>query len=576
MPESGIRQKLAAILAADAAGYSRLMAGDERATLTALDAARSCFRSAIEAHDGRVIDMAGDSVLATFPTAVGAVSAALAVQQALKSRLPFRIGIHLGDVIEKSDGTVYGHGVNVAARLQSLAEPGGIFVSDLVQGAVRGKLGAEFIEQGSHEVKNIDRPITAFRVQMPARGASAKGKGASARASLAILPLDNMSGDNSETYIADGFTEDLITALSKYHGLSVAARNSCFAYKGRAVDVRQIAKELGVRYVLEGSVRKLGNRLRVTAQLIDGTPGEHLWAERYDRELQDLFALQDEIVGVIAGRLEPELNTLEFQRATRKPTENFGAWDCYYVGLSHVYGFTRERNAEAERLFRRAVELDPRFALAYARLAYCRILDMVYYETPPTPELLDEILELTKRAVELDPGDAFCQLALGRAHIARREYGLGLAACQVALGLNPSMGVGHCAMGDSLAYAGRPQDAIACFEEAVRLSPNDPWRWAFYAYGALALIFLGKFERAVKWAQQAMLVPNCQYWARAHLAVALGHLGRRAEAAAVLADLKKIKPNFSLAFAREQLFYVDRSDQIERYLEGLRQAGLET
>lgn len=585
-----LKQRLAAILAADAAGYSRLMASDERATVAALDAARAVFRSVIESNQGRVIDMAGDSVLAVFETANGAVAAGIAVQDALDSahvaeleerRLRFRIGIHLGDVMEKPDGTIYGDGVNVAARLQGLAEPGGIMVSDLVQGAVRGRVKAAFVEQGAYEVKNIGRVITAFRVQ--ATGHAAAGSGmpaseggppASARPSVAVLPFDNMSGDASQTYIADGLSEDLITALSKYHWLRVVARNSSFAFKGGAVDVRRAAKELEANYIVEGSVRRAGNRLRVTAQLLDGVTGEHIWAERYDRDFEDLFALQDEITSMIAGRLEPELGMVERQRAIRKPTQNLGAWDCYHIALSHMYRFTREGNAEAQRLFRRAIEFDPRFAQAHARLAYCMILEMVYFEAPPAPEALDEALRLAQSAVALDAEDSFCDMALGRVHIARREYELGLTACEAAVALNPTMGIAYCAMGDALAYAGRLADAIPFFEKAIRLSPNDPWRWAFYAYGALALILVGRLEQAVEWAQKAILVPNCQYWARAHLAVALGYLGRTAEAAATLAELKKLRPVFSLAFVREQLFYLESSEQVERYLEGLRRAGL--
>ena len=576
----GIRQRLVAILAADAAGYSRRMSEDEHGTLDALEAARSVFRTAIEGNNGRVIDTAGDSVLAVFETAKGALAAAIAVQDDLSARgqgsLHFRVGVHLGDVIQKPDGTIYGDGVNVAARLQALADPGSVLVSDLVYGALRGKMGASFVEHGTHRVKNIERPITAFRVrtagELTERPVSEVAP--AARPSVAVLPFDNMSGDERETYMADGLTEDLIAALSKYRGLRVIARNSCFAYKGRAVDVRQAAKELGAQYVLEGSVRKSGTRLRVVAQLIEGASGDHLWAERYDRELQDLFALQDDIVGMIAGRLEPEVATVELQRAMRKPTQNLGAWDCYHLALSQLYRFTPDANAEAERLFRRAIEFDANFALAHARLAYCLILDMVYYDAPATPDVLDEILSLTKKAVSLDPSDAFCHLALGRAHIARREYELGLAACEAGLRLNPSMGIAYCGMGDALAYAGRAQDAIECFETAIRLSPNDPWRWAFYAYGALTLIFLRRFDHAAEWAQKALLVPNCQYWASAHLAVALGHLGRQAEARAALANLKKMHPDFSLPYAREQLFYLERAEQIELYLDGLRRAGM--
>lgn len=573
MSDPGIQQRLAAILAADAVGYSKLTAQDERGALAALDAARGVFRLAIESHTGRVIDMAGDSVLAVFETVTGAVRAAIAAQRNLPGPLQYRIGVHLGDVIAKSDGSIYGDGVNVAARLQALGAPGAVVISDLVHGAVQMKLDASFRELGTHKVKNMERPITAFAVETGVAAKRAAEQPASTRASVAVLPFDNMSGDTTQTYIADGLSEDLITALSKYHGLRVPARNSSFVYKGRSVDVRQIARDLGVQYVVEGSVRKAGNRLRVTAQLIDGASGDHIWSERYDRDLQDLFSLQDEIVTIIAARLEPEVANVEVLRAMRKPTESLGAWDCYHLALHNVYRFTREGNSEAERLFRRAIEFDPRFALAHARLAYCQILDMVYYDAPASPQALDEALQLCKKAVELDPADGYCQLALGRVHIARREYELGIAACEAGLRLNPNMGVAYCGVGDALAYAGRPKDAINCFEEAVRLSPTDPWRWAFYAYGALAHIFLGEYDQAVDWAQKAILVPNCQYWAQAHLAVALAHLGREAEAARALAEVRKANPRFSLEYARNQLFYLDRSDQIERYLEGLRRAG---
>jgi len=565
------------------------MAADERETIAALDAARRVFKSQIEANQGRVIDMAGDSVLAVFETATGAVSAAVGIQQELSvsssvvaegRRMRFRIGVHMGDVIEKTDGTIYGDGVNIAARLEGLAQPGGITVSDSVRNAVKGKVGVSFEDQGEQKVKNIADPVRAYRASLEgctaAKPASASeiSSAASARPSVAVLPFDNMSGDASQTYIADGFTEDLITALSKYHWLRVVARNSCFAFKGQAVDVRRAAKELEAKYVVEGSVRRAGNRLRVTAQLLDGATGEHIWGDRYDRELEDLFALQDEINGMIVGRLEPELGVAERTRAIQKPTQNLSAWDCYHLGLSHMYRFTREGNVEAQRLLRRAIELDPRFAQAHARLAYCMILEMVYFEAPPAPEALEEALRLAQSAVALDAGDAFCLLALGRMHIARREYEMGLAACKAALALNPSMGIAYCGVGDALAYSGRLADAIPYFEEAIRLSPNDPWRWAFYSYGALAFILVGRYEQAMEWAQKAILVPNCQYWARAHLAAALGYLGRTAEAAATLADLKKLRPAFSLAFVREQLFYLESSEQIERYIDGLRRAGV--
>ena len=590
MSDAELRQRLAAILAADAVGYSRLMSIDERATVSALDSARNIFRTHVESNTGRVIDMAGDSVLAVFETAVGAATAALSIQEEVNALaesadagrgMRFRIGLHLGDLIEKPDGTVYGDGVNIAARLEGLAAPGGIAVSESMRSAVKGKIGASFEDQGEQTVKNIADPVRAYRLISDSgnlAGASARRGDASSvsgRPSIAVLPFDNMSGDASQTYIADGLTEDLITALSKYHWLRVVARNSTFAYKGQAVDVRRAARELDARYVVEGSVRRSGNRLRVTAQLLDGATGEHLWAERYDRDLEDMFKLQDEINSMIVGRLEPELGAAERNRALKKPTSNLGAWDCYHLGLSQMYQFTQAGNLEAQRLFRRAIELDARFAQAQARLAYCMILEMVYFDAPPAQDALDEALRLARSAAALDAEDAFCLMALGRVYIARREYEMGQAACKAAVALNSNMGIAYCGMGDALAYSGRLVDAIPCFEEALRLSPNDPWRWAFFSYGALAFILDGRPEQAVDWAQKALLVPNCQYWAQAHLACALGYVGRIAEATESLARLRQVNPGFSLAYARERLFYLQSDEQIERYLEGLRRAGLE-
>ena len=395
----------------------------------------------------------------------------------------------------------------------------------------------------------------------------------SARPSVAVLPFDNLSGDQSQGYVADGLTEDLSTALSKYHWLRVIPRNSRLIVRDLA-DARRVATELGANYIVKGSVRKAGNRIRVSAQLIDGVPGEQLWAESYDRDFEDLLALQDEVSRTIAGRLEPELGLAERTRVGRKPVQHPGAWDCYHNGLSQMYRFTRDSNVEAQRLLRRATELDPRFAQAHARLAYCMVLEMVYFDGRPTSEALDEALRSAKAAVALDAEDAFCLMALGRVHIARREYALGQVACQAAVALNPSMGIAYCGMGDALAYSGRLADAIPCFEEAIRLSPNDPWRWAFYSYGALALVLVGMYAQAVEWANKAILVPNCQYWAQAHRIAALGHLGRMTEAASALTDLKKLRPDFSLAFVREHLFYLESSEQIEQYVEGLRRAGL--
>ena len=356
-----LRQRLAAILAADVAGYSRLMAGDERATVAALDSARAIFRTRIEAHQGRVIDMAGDSVLAVFETATGAVSAALAIQKEVNSsagtvsedrRMRFRIGMHLGDVIEKEDGTVYGDGVNIAARLEGLAEPGGLTISDSVHNAVRGKVTASFVDQGEQQVKNIPHAVRAFAVRVSGDAAAKTSPAAGEidlslpdKPSIAVLPLANMSGDPEQEYFTDGITEDIITELSRFHALFVIARNSSFTYKGKAIDVRMVAKELGVRYVLEGSIRRSGNRIRVTAQLIDALTGNHIWAEKYDRVLEDIFDVQEEVTRAIVAAIAPHIETSEMERSRRARPGSLSAYEVAMRG----WAAAQKARGEADR-----------------------------------------------------------------------------------------------------------------------------------------------------------------------------------------------------------------------------------
>ncbi len=526
---------------------------------------------------------AGDAVLADFGTVTDALACAASVQDDLAARnatlsedrrVQFRIGVNLGEVIVDRDD-IYGDGVNVAARLESLAEPGGICISESVRTAVGGKLPLRYEFLGERSVKNIQSPVRAYAVQSEGSvPAAAPASAADDKPTVAVLPFDNMSGKPDQEYFADGITEDIITALSKNRWLSVVARNSTFALKGQSVDVRRLSRELGAGYVVEGSVRKAGNRVRITAQLLDAATGNYIWAERYDRELEDIFALQDEITGTVAGRIEPELGNVARQRAQRKPTVNLGAWDCYHLGMAHMYAFDEEGNKQAQSLFRRAIELDHRFAQAHARLAYCMILEMVYFDAEPSQAALDEALRLARRAVSLDDKEAFCHLALARVHLARKEYALAMAACEVALGLNPYNGVVYCAFADSLAYSGRFEDSIAAFEEAIRLGTNEPWRWAFYSYGSLAHVLLGRFATAAEWARKAILVPNCQYWAYAHLVAALARLGKIEEARATMAELLRRNPAFTCSYAREHLFYFENAASIEEYVDALRSAGL--
>jgi len=358
LSESQIRQRLAAILVADVAGYSRLMGCDECGTVANLEGARSVFRASVESHQGRVIDMAGDSVLAIYETATGAVASALAIQHELDERaaqvaedcrMRFRIGIHLGDVMEKTDGSVFGDGVNIAARLEALAEPGGITVSDAVQCAIRNRMSATFDDLGAQRVKNIADPIRAYKVYDAARLAvptaaaavpAAPGRERVDKPQIAVLPFLNMSGDAEQEFFADGITEDIITELSRFRDLFVISRNSSFKYKGQAVEVQKFARELGVNYVVEGSVRKVGKRVRITVQLIDAENDRHIWAERYDRDLEDIFAIRDEVTTAIVATLPGRVEAAARNRAARNPTENMAAYECVLTARSCITAAT--------------------------------------------------------------------------------------------------------------------------------------------------------------------------------------------------------------------------------------------
>jgi TolB-like protein len=593
MTEERVQRRLAAILAADVVGYSRLMGADEAGTLARLKQLRQdVFEPHTKNFGGRLFKTTGDGLLIEFPSAVDAVNHAVAVQQALAAAnagvsdnqlLAFRIGISLGDVIVEGDD-LYGNGVNVAARMEGLAEPGGICVSHTVFEHAGAAVEVGFDDLGPQEVKNIAEPVRSYRVRLPDADADLNAGGSqpvapsalasSDKPAIAVLPFDNMSGDSDQEYFADGMTEDIITALSKFRWLRVIARNSTFGYKGKAADIRQIASELGARYVLEGSVRRSGQRLRITAQLIDAATGDHLWAERYDRSLEDIFDLQDEITDTIVGRLEPELGAAERHRVERKPRTNLQAWDCYHLGMSNFYKFTVEGNLEAQSLLKRSFELDPEFGDAHAWWAYAVVLGMVYWDTEPGDALLDEALAAANRALAIDDQNAVFYMIMARTALAQRDYTGSLAGNEAAVRLNPTLAVAHCAMGDALAYEGRFEESIGQFEKAIALSPNDPQVWAFLTYGALALIFKEDFETALEWTERASVIPNRQYWTLAHMAVALAHLERPDEAARAAARLLGEQPDFSCAFAEKKLFYIKRPEQLALYMDGLRKAGV--
>ncbi|WP_439544022.1 winged helix-turn-helix domain-containing protein [Hyphomicrobium sp.] len=394
------------------------------------------------------------------------------------------------------------------------------------------------------------------------------------RPAVAVLPFNNLSGDPEQEYFSDGITEDIITALSKYRSLAVIARNPSFAFKGAGGDVRQVGLTFGSEYVVEGSVRKIGQRVRITAQLVETEGGRQLWAERYDRDLQDLFALQDEITTTIAARIEPEISAAERLRVERKAVPALHAWDLFRLGTKHFYKSTAADNLEAQRLFRRAIELDPNLADAYGYLSYAIVLSMTYFEVEPDEKRLSDAVAIGKKGVELDDQDGLIRFMYGRALLATNAYGDALTELETAVELNPCLALSYCGLGDSLAYEGRISEAIPHFQRAIELSPYDPLRWAFYSYRALAHIFGREFELACEWAQRATRVPNAHYWAFAHRVSALGHFQRPDDLRAAIPELLQRKQDFSCSFARKRLFYVKNPNQLELYLDGLRKAGI--
>lgn len=393
------------------------------------------------------------------------------------------------------------------------------------------------------------------------------------RPSVAVLPFTNLSGDAEQDYFSDGITEDIITALSKYRSLAVVARNSSFTFKGSGGDVRSVGLTLGADYLVDGSVRKTADRVRVTAQLAETESGRQLWAERYDRDLKELFELQDEITTAIAARIEPEVGAAERMRADRKAVPALQAWDFFRLGTKHFYKSTPADNREAQRLLRRAIELDPYLAEAYGFLSYSIVLSMTYFDTEPNEDTVQEALTAGRKGVELDDQDAMIRFMYGRALLAAKAYGDALAELEIAIDLNPYLAPSYCGLGDSLAYEGRIEEAIPYFQKAIELSPHDPLRWAFYSYRALAHIFARQFDLASEWAHKATRVPNAHYWAFAHRVSALGHL-RSHDVRAARDELLQRNPDFRCDFARRRLFYIKDRAQLDLYVQGLRLAGL--
>jgi adenylate cyclase len=578
-------RKLAAILYADVVGYSRLTGEDEDATHRRLAEYLDLISANVARHHGQIVHYAGDAVLAVFKAAVDAVSSAVEIQTQLRDRneeladdrkVEFRIGVNLGDVIEDR-GDVYGDGVNVAARLEGLAEAGGICISESVHTALGTKLPLCYRFAGEQNVKNIDKPVRTYHVDAaapatPQRPGTTR-KVLEEKPSIAVLPFTNMSGDPEQEYFSDGITEDIITALSRFHWFFVIARNSSFVYKGTSVDVKQIARDLRVHYVLEGSVRKSGQRVRITAQLIHAATDRHVWAERYDRSLEDIFALQDEISEAIVTAVAPAFVLAEAQRAQRKAPENLDAWDYAMRGNWFLSRRGEDDIAEARRLFGIALEIDPNCTVALAGLAFalCWVSNLGFEGDLDT--VRKTAYDAALRAIDLDDNDAWAHATLAFVLFSMRQLDGAIPECKRALALNANLAVAQSLLAISYSWRGDHEEAIRHAQLAERLSPRDPVQsmWSFAC--TCADFGAGHYERALEAARMTTdAMPRFPGGWR-YVVSSLGHLGRIEEARAAKDQLVRVAPRESISLVRAVLPGV-RSERMERLVEGLRKAGL--
>ncbi len=629
MAEESFKRKLTAILSADVEGYSRLMGEDEDATIRTLTTYRVAITNLIQQYRGRVVDTPGDNILADFTSVVDAVNCAVEVQRELAERnaelpenrrMEFRIGVNLGDVVEEGE-RIYGDGVNIAARMEGLAEGGGICLSGTVYDSIVNKLGLEYEYLGEQTVKNIAEPIRAYRVLSYPGAAAHKvvkakravGKtwrnvvvaivailvvGAAAavwhlyfrpppmevasvekmafplpdKPSIAVLPFVNMSEDPKQEFFSDGMTEEIITALSKVPYLFVIARNSTFSYKGKPVKIRQVAEELGVRYVLEGSVRRAGDRVRVTAQLIDAIKGHHLWAERYEREVKDIFALQDEITMKILWALEVKLTEGEQATTRRKVTDNLEAYLKALQAIEYINRMTREGNLLARQMAEEAMALDPEYARPYRVLALTHVMDIIFGTSKSPKSSMERAHELAQKAISLDESDPCGYETLSYIYLMKRQHERAIAEAERAIALDPNGADAHYTLGKTLHYAGRPEEAIASLEKAIRINPIAPAGYLL-ALGR-AYRDTGRYEEAIGEFKKVINRAPDSMFAHFELVVTYSLAGRDEEARTEAEEtLRLAPPNFSLERATKRLPYKNPADR-ERIIEALRKAGL--
>lgn len=587
MTSRKVERRLSAIYAADVAGYSRLMGADEEGTLAALNAHRREFlEPKVTEHRGRIVKRTGDGILIEFGSAVDAVRCAIEAQRGMAERnastppdkrIELRVGIHVGDIIIEDDD-IFGDGVNIAARLEGIAQPGGICISDDTHRQIRDKLDATFQDSGEQELKNIARPVRVYQLRPdspePARNTFRSGLVLPDKPSIAVLAFQNMSGDAEQEFFADGIAEDIITALSKLRWLFVIARNSSFTYKGKSVDVRQVGRDLGVRYVLEGSVRKAGNRVRITAQLIDAATGHHVWADRYERALEDIFAVQDEITHSIIGAIAPGIVAAEIQRTQGKDAAELGQWERVMRAHWHVQRFTRDDCLEAIRLLQELLQHDPHNALALADLAYNWHMGGFFgWTKEAVPEAMAKMGLAARRAVACDHQDATAQTALGLYELFTSLHDQAIRRLTRATELDPNSSFARGNLGVAYAFAGETDAAIAALEEATRLSPRDYLAVIWHTASAWAYLNASRFAESMESARKA--IESNPNFPDSHgtLAAAAAHLGRTPEARAGLDGYARLLPGLTLDDPRLIRPFRRPPDQ-ERFLEGLRKAGL--
>ena len=573
------QRRLSAIVFTDVVGYSRLMSADETGTLAALRLHRSeLLDPLIAEHGGRIVKTMGDGLLLEFPSVVDAVKCSVGIQRGMFERnsgiadiaaLRLRVGVHLGDVIFEGDD-IFGDGVNIAARIETLAEPDGIAISDDAHRQVRDRLDIAWRDGGEHQVKNIARPVSVWR-WTPAEQRSLPSASDPLTPpdgpSIAVLPFDNMSGDQEQTYFADGITEDIITEISKIAGLMVISRNSTFTYKGKATKAQDVCRDLGVRYVLEGSVRKAGERVRITAQLIDGRSGGHVWAERYDRDLADIFAVQDDVTAKIVRELEINLVDGANSRSARVETDIPEAYDCVLRGREQYRLFSKDGNLRARQLYEKAIELDPNYAAAYAGLAGTCMHDWFQ----GSPDALDQAFELARKANGLDPSLPLVYEALGNIYVFRKQYDEALAAIKQWIEIEPGNADAYANLAAILHFSGEPEQVAPLIEKAIRLNPFYPFYYTLYI--GQAYLMMQRYEDAVETLKRSAMRNPEALPAHLYLAACYGHMGKDVAARAAMAEVRRLLPDISKEWVKT-IFTYKRAADLDRLIDGLHKAGL--